>query len=1027
MEEFGQSTTDLDSGLIDEIVCKVKSEGLFDQFRRECLADVDTKPAYQNLQHRVESAVSLFLDEQTWSSQLNKNQLREKLRKLTTEKRFFEAGIERIIDQVVIPKLNTNFVPKIEDVAYKLLGLEKPLLNIKKELEIDADVLLPNYELEQVSPESEKSHSNESKCNTYETSLKYDMHEELDGKNEDLESPAFEPIEPCSDKIFKTESTELMDNDDMDISDGDDGEQINGFNNSNADEVKSNLSSISGLTSNDSNSSSFDNFKVTTENHTSIDVNDGNTNVTNVVPQEKSIQSTENHVAPEITIGCAERLPLSENIISNNMSFNQDSMLSQDQLSQVSSSSRLSIVTNNNTNTQVGDVEYESNVAIDETSHVNVPKHTTQTVCPYGISEEAQMQKFNESSSSSNSLVIETDNMDVQPCASEKKVLVTSFDIKREEIKFQGTERKFYDISTNRENDNKEDNGKGYDEDDTKTGAAFDSQQIADSNHESNEEDTSKESKLMSNSFEENQEDMQPSSSQSYNDDDSNTFRRQKDKHHHKSQSHDDGRKNSTEDIDSKSNSRRSRHRNSSKRDVDNDKRDRKHNESPHSSLDRKKTLKNDKNSSKQKDRTESHRSSCHKDKATSRQRSRSKDSNDGFAHPNVQGSFNCNETNIVNQGQTTANSSNDGDHVTTTSEGTTNANDSKQSTDMLDAVHENQPFELSHQYAEHEKSMISNSPVVIDQILTGNELDLKSFIGDNRDDPIVSSIEQSLEIKEKKPKVADNFEDAKRMRKIRKQIELKNQKQIEKATVLAKQYIASNASTVRDDTKGGIELEFVCSENKKGINITGPIISSPINYINGKSLLTSTLTSTLIATMKTDEITSPANKFKFDDDKELIGFDTTEIEFAEKCHQHFLSINIALGKCSTKPVSISSQRMANDKQNHIHENSKDFNDVELTKPCNRKRKADANNTQPDPKSSTVRDDEVLLANVFISKTSRECNFKSDATRIDDQISTKSSIEKQRQKTRYSNDDLFKPRPLLGGVSRRRRGFNCNE
>lgn len=63
----------------------VKSEGLFDQFRRECLADVDTKPAYQNLQHRVESAVSLFLDKQTWSSQLNKNQLREKLRKLTTE------------------------------------------------------------------------------------------------------------------------------------------------------------------------------------------------------------------------------------------------------------------------------------------------------------------------------------------------------------------------------------------------------------------------------------------------------------------------------------------------------------------------------------------------------------------------------------------------------------------------------------------------------------------------------------------------------------------------------------------------------------------------------------------------------------------------------------------------------------------------------------------------------------------------------------------------------------------------------
>lgn len=63
----------------------VKSEGLFDQFRRECLADVDTKPAYQNLQNRVEASVCSFLEEQNWHAQLNKNQLREKLRKLVLE------------------------------------------------------------------------------------------------------------------------------------------------------------------------------------------------------------------------------------------------------------------------------------------------------------------------------------------------------------------------------------------------------------------------------------------------------------------------------------------------------------------------------------------------------------------------------------------------------------------------------------------------------------------------------------------------------------------------------------------------------------------------------------------------------------------------------------------------------------------------------------------------------------------------------------------------------------------------------
>lgn len=71
--------------LVDEIVCEVKSQGVFDQFRRNCIADVDTKPAYQNLRQRVENIVSNFLNEQVWKPDLNKNQLREKLRKHITE------------------------------------------------------------------------------------------------------------------------------------------------------------------------------------------------------------------------------------------------------------------------------------------------------------------------------------------------------------------------------------------------------------------------------------------------------------------------------------------------------------------------------------------------------------------------------------------------------------------------------------------------------------------------------------------------------------------------------------------------------------------------------------------------------------------------------------------------------------------------------------------------------------------------------------------------------------------------------
>lgn len=71
--------------LIDNIVCEVKSQGVFDQFRRECMADVDTKPAYQNLRQRVETSVTTFLNEQEWQPEMNKNQLRERLRRNITE------------------------------------------------------------------------------------------------------------------------------------------------------------------------------------------------------------------------------------------------------------------------------------------------------------------------------------------------------------------------------------------------------------------------------------------------------------------------------------------------------------------------------------------------------------------------------------------------------------------------------------------------------------------------------------------------------------------------------------------------------------------------------------------------------------------------------------------------------------------------------------------------------------------------------------------------------------------------------
>lgn len=70
-----------DTVLVDQIVYELKSQGIFDQFRKECIADVDTKPAYQNLRQRVEGSVTGFLRKQTWNADMNKNQVREMLRK----------------------------------------------------------------------------------------------------------------------------------------------------------------------------------------------------------------------------------------------------------------------------------------------------------------------------------------------------------------------------------------------------------------------------------------------------------------------------------------------------------------------------------------------------------------------------------------------------------------------------------------------------------------------------------------------------------------------------------------------------------------------------------------------------------------------------------------------------------------------------------------------------------------------------------------------------------------------------------
>ncbi|XP_059371293.1 biorientation of chromosomes in cell division protein 1-like 1 [Carassius carassius] len=124
-----------DPQLVSMIVSHLKTEGLFDQFRRDCLADVDTKPAYLHLRQRVDNFVSNHLANHTWSPQLNKNQLRNSIRQLVLQYVSCPSVCLSVcvcvlsftvcvcgVAQVVDPKVHHSFRPQVERVVRRFLS-----------------------------------------------------------------------------------------------------------------------------------------------------------------------------------------------------------------------------------------------------------------------------------------------------------------------------------------------------------------------------------------------------------------------------------------------------------------------------------------------------------------------------------------------------------------------------------------------------------------------------------------------------------------------------------------------------------------------------------------------------------------------------------------------------------------------------------------------------------------------------------------------------------------------------------------
>ena len=121
---------------ISDIVKEFKANGNFDQFRKDCFAEITAQSSFQTLSKSVDDMVQKFLREQNQS--LRKNEMRDLLRRKLNEYAILKFSYFGENDfftfKSKFPRLEINLIYKIlfeyfcKKVTYKLV--EKSILYI---------------------------------------------------------------------------------------------------------------------------------------------------------------------------------------------------------------------------------------------------------------------------------------------------------------------------------------------------------------------------------------------------------------------------------------------------------------------------------------------------------------------------------------------------------------------------------------------------------------------------------------------------------------------------------------------------------------------------------------------------------------------------------------------------------------------------------------------------------------------------------------------------------------------------------